>query len=452
MKILVVGAGFVGLVTAVCFAARGNQVICIEKNAKRLAMISCGKAPFYEPRLQELLVENIQAGRLTFFDDIKQTIGGSDLVFVAVGTPNSSRRIDLSQIQAAARDIGASLLRFDQYTVVAIKSTVVPGSTAGPIRAALESASGKSPGSGFGLCMNPEFLRQGSAIADFLNSDRIVIGAQDSRSADIALAAYSGFDCPKLVTTLQNAELCKYTSNVLLATLISFSNEIASICERVPGTDVEFVMDAVSLDRRLSPLVDGKRISPEILKYLRAGSGFGGSCLPKDIDALRQTAREHGVEPLLLDAVVAVNLNRPGSLMRLAERVIGPLLDRKVALLGLTFKPGTDDLRDSPALALLERLVKAGAQVTAFDPLVHPQAALNFDCRVQLVSDAIDALDDAEVAFIATAWPQFAEIDWTSAAKRMRHPILIDGRNALRRVNLPPTIRYFGIGRAEASS
>jgi UDPglucose 6-dehydrogenase/GDP-mannose 6-dehydrogenase len=447
MKIVVVGAGFVGLVTGACFAGHGHDVVCVETNPSRLAMVKRGEPPFFEPGLPELLTAGLASGKFSIAERIDNTVDDCDLVFIAVGTPNAEERIDLSQIEAAARSIGAAIARSKSYTVVVVKSTVVPGTTAGPIRAALEQSSGMVAGKDFGLCMNPEFLRQGVAVDDFMHSDRLVLGAIDERSGAALLRAYAGFDCPKLQTTLQNAEMSKYTSNVLLATLISFSNEIASICERMPLTDVEFVMDALSLDRRLSPIVDGKRVSPEILGYLRAGSGFGGSCLPKDISALRQTARDHDIAPRLMDAVISVNAGRPANLLKIAERSIGGLSGRKVALLGLTFKPGTDDLRDSPALSILKLLLDAGSKVAAFDPLVDPQARAGIDPRADVVGAAEDALKGADIAIIATAWPEFAALDWTEMSRTMARPVVVDGRNLLRKVTLPAEMKYFRVGR-----
>jgi UDPglucose 6-dehydrogenase len=447
MKIVVVGAGFVGLVTGACFAGHGHDVICVETNPTRLSMVQRGEPPFFEPGLPELLTAGLASGKFAIADRIDNTVDDCDLVFIAVGTPNADDRIDLSQIEAAARSIGAAIARSKRYTVVVVKSTVVPGTTAGPIRKALEESSGLIAGKDFGLCMNPEFLRQGVAVDDFMHSDRLVLGAIDARSGAALMQAYATFDCPKLQTTLQNAEMSKYTSNVLLATLISFSNEIASICEQMPQTDVEFVMDALSLDRRLSPIVDGKRVSPEILGYLRAGSGFGGSCLPKDISALRQTARDHDIAPRLMDAVIAVNAGRPAKLLDIVQQGIGDLSGRKVALLGLTFKSGTDDLRDSPALSILKLLLDAGSSVVAFDPLVDPKARLGIDARAEVAATALDALNGADVAVIATAWPEFATLDWGTIAQAMKSPVVIDGRNLLRKTAMPDSMKYYRVGR-----
>jgi UDPglucose 6-dehydrogenase/GDP-mannose 6-dehydrogenase len=443
MKIVVVGAGFVGLVTGACFAGHGHEVICVETDPARLSMIRRGEPPFFEPGLRELLTAGLASGKFK----IAESIDDCDVIFIAVGTPNAEERIDLSQIEAAARSVGAAIARSKRYTVVVVKSTVVPGTTAGPIRSALEESSGLLAGKDFGLCMNPEFLRQGVAVSDFMHSDRLVLGAIDLRSAAVLMQAYESFDCPKLQTTLQNAEMSKYASNVLLATLISFSNEIASICERMPLTDVEFVMDALSFDRRLSPVVDGKRVSPEILGYLRAGSGFGGSCLPKDIHALRQTARDHDIAPRLMDAVISINAGRPANLLKIAEQSIGSLSGRRIALLGLTFKPGTDDLRDSPALSILELLLDAGSNVVAFDPLVDPRSRLGIDPRADVVASVHEAVNGAEMLIIATAWPEFAELNWNLLSQTMRRPIVVDGRNLLRRATLPSTIEYYRVGR-----
>jgi UDPglucose 6-dehydrogenase/GDP-mannose 6-dehydrogenase len=288
--------------------------------------------------------------------------------------------------------------------------------------------------------MNPEFLREGSAVADFMEPDRIVIGQWDEPSGEAVARLYGAFDCPKLFTTLRNAEMTKYAANALLATLVSFSNEFAALCEATPGTDVEEVLNALHLDRRLSPVRNGERIEPGILSYLRAGCGFGGSCLPKDISALRDFARKQGITPHLLDAVSAINVARPARLAAMAEEALGSLRGANIAVMGLAFKPGTGDLRESPALAVIGQLKLKGAEIRAYDPLVSALAG------VRVCGSAQEALQGADAAIIVTAWPESA-LDWTALSQTMRRPLLIDGRNALRDAAIPQSATCVAIGR-----
>jgi UDPglucose 6-dehydrogenase/GDP-mannose 6-dehydrogenase len=294
--------------------------------------------------------------------------------------------------------------------------------------------------------MNPEFLREGSAVNDFMEPDRIVIGQWDERSGQVLAEVYGSFNCSKIFTTLSNAELIKYSSNVLLATLISFSNEIAAFCEVTPGADVNIVMDALHLDQRLSPRVEGRQITPGALSYLRAGCGFGGSCLPKDTIALRAYAREFGLLPVLLDAIISINTTRPTRMISLAEKALGDLNGRTLTILGIAFKPGTDDVRDSPALVVIQHLLSKGAVVRCYDPMVQEEVVLSQDKRIHFCETPKAALSGSEAALICTAWPEFVSWDWTALARIMLQPVIVDGRNLLRAVNLLPEITYLPMG------
>lgn len=446
MRISIVGTGHIGLTTGVCLASIGHQVVCVDIVPERVAAVNSGRTPFYEPGLTEMLSVALSNMRLHATTELAEAVLESEVTFITVGTPQMDQGIDLSYVTLAARQIGSGLRYVSGYHVVAVKSTVVPGTTDTLLRNILEEASGRRAGE-FGLCMSPEFLREGSAINDFMNPDRIVIGQWNEESGQVLAKLYESFDCPKILTTLRNAEMIKYASNALLATLISFSNEIAELCEATPGTDVDVVMDGLHLDRRLSPIVDGQRITPGILSYLRAGCGFGGSCLPKDVNALRVYAREVRLTPSLLDAVMAVNIQRPARLVRLAEEVLGSLHGRTVTVLGLAFKPGTDDLRDSPALAVIDHLLRRGATVRGYDPKTLRQARLLLHDQVQLYDTPESALSEADVALICTAWPEFTRWDWDALARMMRCSVIIDGRNVLRKVKLPRDITYLTIGR-----
>jgi len=445
MIVTVIGTGYVGLVTGACLASTGHAVRCVDVSEERVALIRAGKAPFYEPGLEELLRDGLASGRLSVTTSLSSAIQGSELSLIAVGTPAKGEDPDLSFLEAAAAQIGEQLGMLDRYHVVAVKSTVIPGTTRNIVQASLEAASGMLVGQ-FGLCMNPEFLREGSAVEDFNVPDRIVIGQADALSGDVLERLYRPYDCAKLRVSLEEAELTKYASNSLLSVLISFSNELAGLCEATPGADVETVMEALYWDRRLSPAGPVGRIRPEILSYLHAGIGFGGSCLPKDVNALRVYGKRTAVATPLLDAVIATNAHRPGQVVNLAEAALGSLEGKTVALLGLAFKNGTDDLRSSPALAILHALEDRGARVQAYDPFVSPEAAAHAGLRAPCGASLEAALLDADAALITTADPAYRTADWERLTAAMRTPVLIDGRNVLRDVSLPATVRYYPIG------
>ena len=409
--------------------------------------VNVGLAPISEPGLADILKGVVTAGRFRATLSMEEGAEGAEVLLLAVGTPTRDGNIDLAYVRQASETIGKLLGSGSAYRVVAVKSTVIPGTTDGLVRRTLETASGFEVGR-FGLCMNPEFLREGSAVEDFMNPDRIVIGQWDERSGDTLAGLYAPFVCPILRTGLRNAEMIKYTANALLASLISFSNQIAMICESVEGVDVEDVLAGVHLDRRLSPILAGERIQPGILAYLKAGAGYGGSCFPKDMLALTRFGRGLGVPVPLLEAVLAINGARAIHLVDVVENELGDLAGRKVAMLGLTFKPFTDDLRESPALACIAEFHKRGAKVKAYDPEVPPTRK---DPRLPeglvLCSLAQEALQDSEVAVLVTAWPEFSDLDWPSLCEDVPVRVVIDGRNALRSVRWPPGTRYRPIGR-----
>lgn len=450
MQVTVVGTGYVGLVTGACLASIGHRVACVDVLAERVEIINRGEAPFYEPGLTNLIQTGLENGHLQATTDLQQAMFGSEVSIIAVGTPPVGEEIDLSYVEIAAAQIGQALRYMDHYHVVVVKSTVPPGTTDTLVRCTVEQ-NAKRRVSEFGLCMNPEFLRQGSAVDDFMHPDRIVIGQWDERSGQVLAEMYSAFHCPKVHTTLHNAELIKYASNALLSVLISFSNEIASLCEATPGTDVKTVMDSLHLDRRLSPLLDDQLIRPGILDYLCAGAGFGGSCLPKDVNALRMFARVRQVETPLLDATMAVNEQRPEQVVALVEQALDGLQGHTVAVLGLTFKPGTDDLRGSPALTMIRYFLDKGTTVRAYDPLASSTDPSLLDSRVTVCDTPEVALTNADAALIATAWPEFTSWNWQVLCGLMRQPIIVDGRNALRHVQLPAQVIYWPIGRSNTN-
>lgn len=450
MRVAVIGAGYVGLVTGVGLAMVGHDVTCIEINASRVAAINAGRSPLHEPGLTERLQEVLAAGRFRAVTSLPPAVRDAQVVMICVGTPSTpTGEIDLQAVQGAARQIGHALRQVKGYRVVVVKSTVIPGTTEHVVGPAVWTAAGQGPES-LGLAMNPEFLREGDAVADFLEPDRIVVGAIDERSTEVMRELYAPFNAPLFVTNPRTAEMIKYTSNALLATLISFSNQMAAVCEATPNVDIEAVMDALHLDRRLSPPaplthavgegaeVRAERIRPGILTYLRAGAGFGGSCLPKDVKALRAYARSVHAPTDMLDAVLAINDKRPVHLVRVAEEALGSLEGRTVAVLGLTFKPGTDDLRDSPALRVVELLQQAGARVRSYDPMITGDIAVERGLQagangggMEICASAREALTGADAALITTGWRDFAKLDWPEMASVMHTPVVVDGRRIL---------------------
>ena len=444
MRVAVIGTGYVGLVTGACLASRGHSVCCVDVSEERVRSIQAGKSPFYEPGLDELLREQQAAGRLSCTTNLGTAMTGAEVSLIAVGTPAKGENPDLSYLQSAAAQVGAALGAASPFHVVCVKSTVVPGTTRGIVAPILARASGRKPGE-FGLAMNPEFLREGSALEDFLLPDRIVIGQADNRSGDVLEALYSSFACEKPRVALEEAELIKYASNALLSVLISFGNELAGVCEATPGTDMETVMRGLNLDRRLSPAVNGQRVFPEILSYLRPGIGFGGSCLPKDVNALRVYGKRIGACTRILDAVMATNAERPARVVNMAEALLGGLEGKDVALLGMAFKAGTDDLRSSPAIVLHDALRSRGAHVRAYDSHVSDGAAVQAGLE-QLCPTIESATRNADAAVITTTDPAFRAADWARVAAGMRTAVIIDGRNALRSLPLPAGLRYYPIG------
>jgi len=438
MRVAVIGAGYVGLVTGVGLSTVGHDVTCVEINASRVAAINAGRSPLHEPGLTERLQAALAAGRFRAVSALPPAVRDAQVILICVGTPSApTGEIDLQAVQGAARQIGQALRQVQGYRVVAVKSTVVPGTTEGVVGPTVWAAAGQGA-ENIGLAMNPEFLREGDAVADFLAPDRIVVGATDTRSAEVMRELYAPFNAPLIITNPRTAEMIKYTSNALLATLISFSNQIAAICEATPDVDVQTVMDAVHMDRRLTPVIDGRPVQPGILAYLRAGCGFGGSCLPKDVKALQAYARAVHAPTELLDAALAINDRRPWHLVKLAENALGSLAGRTVAVLGLTFKPGSDDLRDSPALRVVELLQEAGAHVRGYDPMITPDGAAQYGLHIcangngiEICTSARQALTGADAALITTGWRDFASLDWSEMASVMRMPIVVDGRRIL---------------------
>lgn len=444
MRISVIGTGYVGLVSGVCFAEIGHDCICVDVDASKVARINQGEAPIHERNLEPML-RRLVGWRLTATTDLRAAVLDSDITFIAVGTPFDGQRIDLNYIREAARQVGAALCEKNNYHVVVVKSTVVPGTTDRVIRPLLEEASGKRAGPDFGLGMNPEFLTEGVAVEDFMKPDRIVLGGIDEHTIKAQRQVYETFaGIPTQTTNNTTAEMIKYASNSVLATMISFSNEIGNLCSALGGVDVADVMQGVHSARYFtSTSEDGRRVKAPITSFLWAGCGYGGSCLPKDTKALSAHGTAHGVLMPLLDAVIATNLAQPTRMIALLEKHFPTLAERRVALLGLAFKENTDDMRESPAIPLAQMLLERGAQVVGYDPIARATARAALPSSVKLVESLEAAIARVDAALLVTRWDEFRRLP-ELLQNRTNPPLLVDGRRFLDPATLP---RYEGIGR-----
>jgi len=442
MRISVVGTGYVGLVSGVCLAATGHDVVCVDNQPDKVRSINAGIPPIHEAGLTELLEKHVGVGvRAT--EDLEQAVLDTDLTLIAVGTPFDGRRIDLRFIETVSRQIGAALAGKPTYHVVVVKSTVIPGTTDGLVRRCLEESSGRRVGADIGLGMNPEFLTEGQAVADFMNPDRIVIGGIDSRTTDVLEQVYAPFaTCEVIRTNNKTAEMIKYASNALLATMISFSNELGSLCSELGGVDVVDVLAGVHASAYLTSR-DGSGGSTRagITAFLGAGCGFGGSCLPKDVQALAAQGMDLGLPMSMLNSVIGINRGQPERMLRLIRGERASLADVPVTVLGVAFKPDTDDVRESPAIPILEGLLEEGAKVTIYDPVARLDGN-RFGSRVTWSESLEAAVRNAAVVVIVTAWDEFRNLprllDTLGIAPRV-----VDGRRILPRESVTD---YAGIG------
>ncbi|MCS6944484.1 MAG: UDP-glucose/GDP-mannose dehydrogenase family protein [Sutterellaceae bacterium] len=443
MRICVVGTGYVGLVSGACFAEIGHDCICVDLDVSKVERINRGEAPIHEAGLADLLARHAGA-RLRATTDLAAAVRDSDLTFIAVGTPFDGQRIDLSQVIQAARAIGAALRDKRDYHAVIVKSTVVPGTTDDVVRPELEHASRKRAGVDFGVGMNPEFLTEGVAVRDFMQPDRLVLGGIDERTIRLQRAVYAPFAAtPVLETNNKTAEMIKYASNAVLATLISYSNEIANLCSALGGVDVADVMRGVHLARYFTTrLPDGARIPAGITSFLWAGCGYGGSCLPKDTQALAAHGAAHGAPMPLLEAVIETNRRQPARMIALLQRHFPCLAGLRISVLGVAFKEDTDDVRDSPALPIVRALLQHGARVTAYDPVARVNGQRLLPPEVTWVEELEQALA-ADAVLLLTRWRQFERLPALLAA-RADPPLVVDGRRMLAPASVP---RYDGIGR-----
>jgi UDPglucose 6-dehydrogenase len=447
MKVAIVGTGYVGLVSGACLAEKGHDVVCVDTDAAKVEQITRGIAPFREPGLDDLLRKHVARG-LHATTDLRAAVNDSELTLIAVGTPFDGKAIDLSFIREAAGQIGRALRgRASRHTVV-VKSTVVPGTTTGVVLPILEAASGMKAGRDFGLGMNPEFLTEGEAVGDFMTPDRLVLGGIDPASIAVQDELYAGFPgVPVIRTNPTTAEMIKYASNCLLANLISFSNELGNLCAAQGGVDIADVMRAVHASRYLTPIAaDGTPAPAPINAFLWAGCGFGGSCLPKDTAALRAHGEAAGLNMRILDAILRINDEQPRRIRPLLQKHFHSLRGVRVTILGLAFRPDTDDLRHSPAIPIINDLLEAGSDLTAYDPQAMDGARRFFsDDRVRYAPTLADAVRHAQAAVIVTRWKEFKRLP---DLLRELNPsaVVVDGRRML---DPDSVATYEGIGRSE---
>lgn len=435
MDLTIIGTGYVGLVTGACLASLGNKVVCFDIDKKKIESLKQAQVPFYEPGLQDMVKEAIEKGNLRFTDDLQSALADASFVFLCVGTPpKETGSADLSFIEEAVRQIGLTL---DHDIYLVTKSTVPVGTNRrllSIVNEALEEAGQDLRQIHVTMLSNPEFLREGSAVDDFMKPDRILVGADERWGADILMQMYAPFDCPKVITRLESAELAKYTANAFLATKISFINEIAEIAEKT-GADIREVVEAVGLDPRIGS------------KFMKAGIGYGGSCFPKDTRALYQVAGDTGFDFHLLSAVIHVNNKQRDRFVARIRETLGDLTGKKIGVWGLAFKANTDDVRESASIDIIGRLFAEGADVVAYDPQGMESARRLLSDSITYASDPLEAAHDVDALCVLTEWPMFRSVNGVRLAEVMRGTHVFDGRNLLADLLLETYgLTYHGVG------
>ena len=436
MKICIIGTGHVGLVSAACFASIGHDVVAVDSVTEKIENLRRGVMPFFEPDLEALVAEGVASERLRFSESIADAVPGADAIFICVGTPQKANgEADLSQVEGVAHELARHLA--GRYTVLVEKSTV-PVTTGDRLSATLRMLGVDQTD----VVSNPEFLREGAAIADTLNPDRIVIGSPTQHATDLLLEIYQPIiersDCEVLVTDVHTAELIKHAANAFLATKISFINAVADVCE-VTGADVEVVAKGMGLDHRISQA------------FLNAGVGYGGSCFPKDVAAFTAMADQLGADFGLLREVQQINASRPPRLVEKLRTELWHLKDKRIAVLGLSYKPGTDDLREAPALVVITALLDEGATVVTYDPVAMNKAKAQLPAGVEFASSALEAMTGADAAVFITDWDEFRELDLPAVREALRFPIVIDGRNIFALQTMRDAgLTYISVGRPAA--
>lgn len=438
-KIIILGLGYVGLTMAACLVTRGFKTIGVDMDSEKVAALSAKNCPIQEPGLKELIAEGLATGALELTQDLGEAAEGSQITFVSVGTPSEpSGSINLEQIRSASESVGAALKKIDGYHLLVVRSTVTPGTTGQMVRRIIERRSGRSCGEDFGLCANPEFMKEGAAVQDMLKPDRIVIGEYDAKSGNTLEGFYREMysdSMPALIrTSLANAELIKYSNNAFLATKISFMNSIANLCERIPESDVDVVAKGIGLDPRIGPL------------FLRAGLGWGGSCLPKDSKAFLAFGRSLGVDLPIVHAALEINEIQPLSALDKARKALGGLRGKRIAVLGLSFKPETDDVREAISIRIIDELLREASEISVYDPAVTETTRRNLSGRVDFAASAEECIDGADCCIIATEWDEFKRLRAEDFKRRMRRPVIIDGRRIYNPREFEANTEYYGVG------
>jgi UDPglucose 6-dehydrogenase len=442
-----IGLGSVGLCTAVCFATKGYKVIGSEIDRAKASQIRRGNPPFYEPSLNKLLVKAIKTGNLKITSNNEEAILKSDITFITVGTPSKTDgSISLSYVIKASREVGKALKKKDDRAahLVVVKSTVTPGATQDIVRPTIERNSGRKCCEDFLLCANPEFLSEGNAVRGTLNPDYVVIGGCNERSADMLEHLYREFyseNLPPIIrTNVPTAELIKYANNALLATKVSFINTIANMCEKTPGTDVRKIAEAIGKDHRINPY------------FLDAGLGWGGSCFPKDVKALISFSKGLGYNPELIQAAWKINEDQVRFTIQKAKKELGVLRGKNIAILGLAFKPNTDDLREARSLELIKGLLKQGAAIRAYDPMAIANTRRILKEKIGYASSAVECLKSADCAILVTEWEEFKKLGPEDFTRNMRKPFLIDGRRIYDPEKFSKKLRYVAVGLGEPAA
>jgi UDPglucose 6-dehydrogenase len=431
MKIAVLGTGYVGLSTGVCLSEIGHHVYCIDINEQKINNLRNGISPIYEPGIESLLASNMAAGRLQFTTSLEEGSDDAEIIIIAVGTPQGDDgAADLSYLEQAAKDISKYVVASN---IIVIKSTV-PVGTNEYIQNIIEAECGFS----VQMVSNPEFLRQGSAVQDTMKPDRIIIGSNNIAAAEKIREMYLPLNAPIIVTDIRSAEMIKYASNAFLATKISYINKIANLCE-VVGANVEDVAYGVGKDKRIGEA------------FLQVGIGYGGSCFPKDVKALLHTASQHQVDFSMLKETIAINDNQQKLLVKKALKRFGDLTGKKIAMLGLSFKPETDDMREAPSIKIAHSLTQMGAEVVAYDPVAINNAKQVLGDIITYASSVYEAVSQADAVMIVTDWKEFIQLDFASLVKKMNHPIIFDGRNCLEEEQLKAceSVEYYPVGKSE---
>ncbi|TFG03419.1 MAG: UDP-glucose/GDP-mannose dehydrogenase family protein [Promethearchaeota archaeon] len=444
-KVSILGTGFIGLCSAVCFADKDIKVIASTHNEKKAAQINSGNAPFYEEGLQEIM-DRLKNTKLNIFQCITDPVKAvleTDISMITQGTPmRKDKSIDLSFIESTAKEIGEALKKKDGYHLVVVRSTVVPGTTRGLVAKIITEISGKEPGKDYGLCMQPEFLAEGRSIEDTLHPDRIVIGQFDEKSGNMLQEFYEYFygihlkNCPILRMNIESAELVKYGNNCLLSTKISYANEFANLAQLVPNVDVVEVMKGVGLDYRINP------------RFLGAGVGFGGSCFHKDVNAIKAWSKSKGYTSRLLEAVLEINDDQAIKIVDIAEELVGDLKGKKFSLLGLAFKPGTDDMREAASIRIINELLKRGVtDIIGYDPKANLTAKEELGDKIQYAQSIEELLKDSDCALLITEWDEFKKLSPDDFKKFMRTPNLVDGRRIYDFKEFNKSLPFRAIGR-----